>query len=51
MSSKQIQSSVEKCLNDTLVLSKLNDCVYELFLKDMQHQRERVNNYGKERWL
>lgn len=40
-----------KFLNDPLILSKLTDRVYELLLEDLRSQRERVRNYGKERWL
>lgn len=37
---------VDKFLNDSLLLSKLTERVYELLLEDMRLQRERVNNYG-----
>jgi microcompartment protein CcmL/EutN len=38
-----------KYLSDPLVLSRLTDRVYELFLEDLRCQRERVINYGKGR--
>ncbi len=41
----------EKYLSDPLVLSKLTERVYQLFLEDMRCQGERVRNYGKQRWL
>lgn len=44
-------AEVGKCLNNPLVLSKLTDRVYELLLEDLRNQRERVRNYGKQRWF
>jgi hypothetical protein len=41
----------KKYLDDPLLLNQLADRVYEIFLEDMRCQRERVSNYGKERWL
>ena len=38
-------------LNDSLLLSKLVRRVYELLQEDIRSQRERVSNYGCNRWL
>lgn len=38
-------------LNDSLLLSKLARRVYELLQQDIRSQKERVSNYGCNRWL
>ncbi len=57
MDSNQIQPSKipttakkGKYPSDPYLLDKLCDRVYELFLLDMRSQRERVRNYGQNRW-
>ncbi|MEC4819604.1 MAG: hypothetical protein SAK29_40990 [Scytonema sp. PMC 1069.18] len=35
-----------KYLNDSLLINKLTERVYELLLRDLQYQRERISNYG-----
>jgi hypothetical protein len=40
-----------KYLNDSSMMNKLVDRVYELLLEDMRFQRERINNYGTQRWF
>lgn len=47
---KGVTKAVNKYLNDSLLLNKLTDRVYELLLEDMRIQAERVNNYGHQRW-
>lgn len=37
-------------LKDSLLLTKLARRVYELLLEDIRCQRERVSNYGCNRW-
>jgi hypothetical protein len=39
-----------KYLSDPSLLDKLCDRVYELLQEDMRSQRERVKNYGQNRW-
>lgn len=46
----EVAAAARKYLSDRLVLNRLTDRVYELLLKDLQCQRERVRNYGKGRW-
>ena len=36
---------------DALLLSNLTDRVYQLLQEDLYLQRERLNNYGRPRWL
>ena len=36
------KSTVEECLNNPLILTKLSERVYELLLQDLRLQRERV---------
>lgn len=40
-----------KYLNDSLLINKLTERVYELLQEDLRYQRERANNYGTGRWL
>lgn len=44
-------SCAGKYLNDSLLLDKLTQRVYELLEEDLRSQRERVSNYGQNRWL
>ncbi|MDB9373364.1 hypothetical protein [Nodularia sphaerocarpa] len=46
----QAAQFADKYLNDSLLLNKLTERVYELLQEDMRIQRERVNNYGHPRW-
>uniref|UniRef100_A0A0C1QTZ0 Uncharacterized protein n=4 Tax=Nostocales TaxID=1161 RepID=A0A0C1QTZ0_9CYAN len=41
----------KKCLDNPLLLNQMGDRVYAIFLEDMRCQRDRMRNYGKERWL
>lgn len=43
--------SADKYLNDSLLLNKLTERVYELLLEDLRSQRERFANYSHQRWL
>ena len=47
---KELAQTVDKHLQDFLLLNKLTERVYELLLEDMRIQRERVNSYGNHRW-
>jgi len=47
---KGVSKAANKYLNDSLLLNKLTNRVYELLLEDMRIQGERVNNYGHQRW-
>jgi len=38
--------AAHKYLNDSLLINKLTERVYELLQEDLRYQRERVNNYG-----
>lgn len=49
--STKAAAAARKYLNDPLALSRLTDRVYELLLEDLRSQRERVRNYGQQRWL
>ena len=44
-------SSAGKFLNDSLLLDKLTERVYELLEEDLRSQRERTSNYTQNRWL
>lgn len=46
----QIAKTANKCLEDSLLLSKLTKRVYELLKEDIRYQKERVNNYGCNSW-
>lgn len=46
----KVGQTADKYLKDSLLLSKLTRRVYELLLEDIRYQRERVNNYGCNRW-
>jgi hypothetical protein len=46
----QAAQVADKYLNDSVLLNKLTERVYELLQEDMRIQRERVNNYAHPRW-
>jgi hypothetical protein len=52
-SSQEVESvsSAGKYLNDSLLLDKLTERVYELLEEDLRSQRERTSNYTQNRWL
>ncbi|NJO59789.1 MAG: hypothetical protein HC836_16255 [Richelia sp. RM2_1_2] len=52
-SSQEVESvsSTGKYLNDSLLLDKLTERVYELLEEDLRSQRERTSNYTQNRWL
>ncbi|MBE9217176.1 hypothetical protein IQ247_31765 [Plectonema cf. radiosum LEGE 06105] len=47
----KVAETASAYLKDSLLLSKLTRRVYELLREDIRCQRERVNNYGCDRWL
>lgn len=47
----KVAGEAGKYLKDSLLLSKLTRRVYELLQEDIRSQRERVSNYGCNRWL
>ncbi|MGB3637138.1 MAG: hypothetical protein WBA39_06040 [Rivularia sp. (in: cyanobacteria)] len=51
--SQQVESvsSAGRYLNDSLLLNKLTERVYQLLEEDLRSQRERTNNYARNRWL
>ncbi|MGB6300572.1 MAG: hypothetical protein WBF90_30975 [Rivularia sp. (in: cyanobacteria)] len=48
--SSQLAQTANKYLNDFFLLNKLTNRVYELLREDIRYQRERVDNYGCNRW-
>lgn len=38
-------------LNDSLMINKLTERVYQLLINDLRDIRERESNYGPQRWL
>ncbi|MEH1940170.1 MAG: hypothetical protein V7L01_08145 [Nostoc sp.] len=47
----KVAKTASKYLNDSLLLNQLTEHVYKLLLEDMRSQRERLGNYGSQRWL
>lgn len=47
----EVYKDAERCLKDSLLLATLTQRVYELLLEDIRNQRERVSNYGQQRWF
>ncbi|MEH2027376.1 hypothetical protein [Nostoc sp.] len=43
--------TASKYLNDSLLMNQLTEYVYKLLLEDLRSQRERIGNYGSQRWL
>ncbi|MBR8839076.1 MAG: hypothetical protein DSM106950_35025 [Stigonema ocellatum SAG 48.90 = DSM 106950] len=41
-----VRVTANKYLQDSLLINKLTERVYELLLADLRYQRERVKNYG-----
>ena len=39
--------STQKILNDSLLMNRLCDRVYELMLQDLSQQKERLQSYGR----
>ncbi|MEH1933078.1 MAG: hypothetical protein V7L14_05005 [Nostoc sp.] len=47
----KVAKIASKYLNDSLLLNQLTEQVYKLLQEDMRSQRERLGNYGSQRWL
>ncbi|MGF1937569.1 MAG: hypothetical protein RM347_024800 [Nostoc sp. ChiQUE02] len=43
--------TASKYLNDSRLMNQLTEQVYKLLLEDLRSQRERLGNYGSQRWL